>query len=245
MWTSPVSWETVTLMKRQQGVATPQSICDTQTQTTEDVEPTAELLQAKLDQARNLECPETLRGEKEVKPEAIEKLKSILKKPLPNLLTATVEELPVTQEVLEAVQTPPDLKKKYRRRRMSPKKIVQFNLKEVDHTICGPGCEEIPIAPEIQELNEEFKFLFPEKLPAGLPPERETDHRIDLKPESKTPAQRIYRLSPLEDKELQTQLKELQELGHIERAYSPYGAGVVFVPKANGNLKDVCGLPTT
>ena len=78
---------------------------------------------------------------------------------------------------------------------------------------------------------------FQKTLPQGLPLSRVTDHRIDLKPNSKVPAQRIYRLAPQQDEELQKQLKELLEAGLIEPATSEYGSGILFVPKANGKLK--------
>ena len=74
-------------------------------------------------------------------------------------------------------------------------------------------------------------------MPSELPPARTTDHHITLKPNSRAPAQRLYRLNPLQDKELQKQLKELQEAGFIEPATSEYGSGILFVHKANGKLQ--------
>jgi hypothetical protein len=44
-------------------------------------------------------------------------------------------------------------------------------------------------------------------------------------------------MAPAEDSELQKQLKTLQDLGFIEPSLSPFGAGVLFVPKANGKLR--------
>ena len=149
-----------------------------------------------------------------------------------------VEVREATPEDRAEVQTPPDmLRKSRRKRRMSPRRVVQLSLKEIDHAVCGPPCAIMPVDSRIKELNEEFKSLFPEKMPPGLPPQRTTDHRIDIKPGSKIPAQRLYRMSPLEDEELRRQLKEWLDLGIIERANSPYGAGVLFVPKANGKLR--------
>ena len=86
-------------------------------------------------------------------------------------------------------------------------------------------------------LNEEFKDLFPEKLPNGLPPCRVTDHKIDLTEGAKVPAQRLYRTAPSEDVELQKQLKDLLEHGLIERSTSEHGSGILFVPNANGKLR--------
>ena len=112
-----------------------------------------------------------------------------------------------------------------------------MGLTKIDHTICGPPCKIAPVPEQILLLNTEFKSLFPEKMPAGLPPARITDHHITLKPNSRAPAQRLYRLSPLQDKELQKQLQELQEAGFIEPATSEYGSGILFVTKASGKLR--------
>ena len=66
---------------------------------------------------------------------------------------------------------------------------------------------ESPAPPTLaQPLLQEFVDVFPLKLPPGLPVNRVTDHRIDLIPDSKPPAHRLYRMSPEEDKELKAQL---------------------------------------
>ena len=61
-----------------------------------------------------------------------------------------------------------------------------------------------------------------------MPPSRPTDHRIDLVQDHKIPGQKLYRLSPAEDKELQEQLSSLEKLGFIEPSVSPFGSGVLF-----------------
>ena len=68
----------------------------------------------------------------------------------------------------------------------------------------------------IKALNEEFAAIFPANIPGGMPPSRPTDHRIDLVQDHKIPGQKMYRLSPAEDKELQEQLSSLEKLGFIE-----------------------------
>ena len=47
----------------------------------------------------------------------------------------------------------------------------------------------------------------------------------------------MYRLSPAEDKELQEQLSLLEKLGFIKPSVSPFGSGVLFVPKPNGKFR--------
>ena len=69
-------------------------------------------------------------------------------------------------------------------------------------------------------LNKELADVSPEKGTRRFTPKRRTDDRIDLKPVGKLLAQRLYRLEPLEDAELQKQLKSLVVLRFIEPASS-------------------------
>ena len=70
-----------------------------------------------------------------------------------------------------------------------------------------------------------------------MPHSRPTDHRIDLVQDHKIPGQKLYRLSPAEDNELQEQLSSLEKLGFIEPSVSPFGSGVLFFPKPNGKFQ--------
>ena len=47
-------------------------------------------------------------------------------------------------------------------------------------------------------------------------------HRIDLVPDYAIPNHRIYRMSPLEEKEPQAQLKDYLENNQIEPSHSPF-----------------------
>ena len=86
----------------------------------------------------------------------------------------------------------------------------------------------------IRALNDEFAAIFPAKIPGGMLPSRPTDYRIDLVQDHKIPGQKLYRLSPADDNELQEQLSSLEKLGFIEPSVSPFGSRVLFVPKPNG-----------
>src|ERR1700680_1182957 len=83
----------------------------------------------------------------------------------------------------------------------------------------------------------EFKEVFPEELPSGLPPSRDVDHRIELEPGQQPPRRPSYRMSQPELDELKRQLTELMDKGHIQESKSPYGAPVLFVKKKDGTLR--------
>ena len=58
----------------------------------------------------------------------------------------------------------------------------------------------------LEKLIQEYRDLFPEKLPKGIPPTREVQHRIDGEPGSKPPYWPPYRLGPAEQDELEEQI---------------------------------------
>jgi hypothetical protein len=70
------------------------------------------------------------------------------------------------------------------------------------------------IVQEIQDIPVvcEFPDVFPEDLP-GLPPERDVEFVIELKPGTTPISRRSYRMTPNELAELKTQLQELLEKG--------------------------------
>jgi hypothetical protein len=82
-----------------------------------------------------------------------------------------------------------------------------------------------------------FRDVFPEELPAGLPPSREVDHRIELVPGSTPPSRPTIRLSASEMDELKKQLEELVKSGFIQPSKSPFGAPILFVKKKDGTMR--------
>jgi hypothetical protein len=72
------------------------------------------------------------------------------------------------------------------------------------------------IKPEIQDIPVvcEFPDVFPEDLP-GLPPERDVEFVIELKPGTAPVSRRSYQMPPTELAELKTQLQDLLEKGFI------------------------------
>lgn len=91
---------------------------------------------------------------------------------------------------------------------------------------------------EVQaQLVHEYRDVFPEELPAGLPSKRILDHKIELLPGQPPPKRPTYRLSPKENDELKKQLQELTDQQHIQHSQSPFGAPVLFVKKKDGSMR--------
>jgi hypothetical protein len=93
------------------------------------------------------------------------------------------------------------------------------------------------IVPEIQDIPVvcEFPDVFPEDLP-GLPPERDVEFVIELKPDTAPISRRSYRMPPNELAELKTQLQDLLEKGFIRPSSSPWGCPAIFVKKKDQTL---------
>ena len=89
----------------------------------------------------------------------------------------------------------------------------------------------------IAELLFEFKDVFPDELPPGLPPIRGIEHQIDLIPGTSLPNKAAYRCNPEETKELQKQIDELVNRGYVRESLSPCAVPVLLVPKKDGTWR--------
>jgi hypothetical protein len=78
-----------------------------------------------------------------------------------------------------------------------------------------------------------FPNVFPEELP-GMPPDRDIEFVIELKPGTTPIYKTPYRMATPELVELKEHNKELLEKGFIRPSSSPWGAPVIFVPKKDG-----------
>jgi hypothetical protein len=94
------------------------------------------------------------------------------------------------------------------------------------------------VIPEIQDILVvcEFPDVFTEDLP-GLPPERDVEFMIELKPGIAPISRRSYRMPPNELAELKTQLQDLLEKGFIRPSSSPWGCPAIFIKKKDQTLR--------
>ena len=81
-----------------------------------------------------------------------------------------------------------------------------------------------------------LRMFFLNKFP-GLPPERQLDFTIELKPGAELICKTPYRMIMPEICELHMQLKEILNLGLIRPSVSPWDAPVIFVKKKDGSLQ--------
>nr|GEW22693.1 putative reverse transcriptase domain-containing protein [Tanacetum cinerariifolium] len=101
--------------------------------------------------------------------------------------------------------------------------LAHITTNETEHKSQKKRLENVPIV-------RNFPEVFPKDL-SGLPPTRQVEFQIDLKPGAALVAWVTYRLAPSEMKELSDQLKELSEKGFIRPNSSPWGVPILFVKK--------------
>ena len=77
---------------------------------------------------------------------------------------------------------------------------------------------------------------FPDELP-GLPPHRDVDFGIELRPGTLPISMTPCRMAPVELQELRVQLQELSDKGFIRSSTSPWGAPVLIAKKKGKTLR--------
>jgi hypothetical protein len=95
--------------------------------------------------------------------------------------------------------------------------------------------DDTPVATpvEIQTVLDKFTDVFSE--PATLPPSREYDHAITLKPDAVPFNTRPYRYSPEHKSEIEKQVKQMLAAGIITTSMSPFASPVLLVLKKDGS----------
>jgi hypothetical protein len=89
-----------------------------------------------------------------------------------------------------------------------------------------------------------FPDVFPEELP-GMPPDRDIEFVIELKPGTAPIYKTPYRMATLELAKLKEHINELLEKGFIRPGSSPWGAPLIFVLNKDGTQRlciDYCAL---
>lgn len=89
----------------------------------------------------------------------------------------------------------------------------------------------------VSTLLGDYKDVFPEDLPEGLPPSRDFEHEINIKEGQNPPKSVRYRYSPLECKEMQQQIQDLLSKGFIRESQSSFSSPVLFVKKKDGGYR--------
>jgi hypothetical protein len=82
----------------------------------------------------------------------------------------------------------------------------------------------------------EYPDVFPNDLP-GMPPDRDVEFVIELRPGMAPISKRPYRMPPKELAKLKNQLQELLDKGYILPSSSPWGSPALFVKKNDGSLR--------
>jgi hypothetical protein len=82
----------------------------------------------------------------------------------------------------------------------------------------------------------ELSDVFPKDLPR-LPPKRDVEFVIELKPCTAPISRRSYHMPPNEPAELKTQLQDLLEKGFIRPSSSPWGCPAIFGKKEDQTLR--------
>jgi hypothetical protein len=133
------------------------------------------------------------------------------------------------------------MSKRLLKRKMGEGYLVRVKDRDVAAMTKSPLSSKLTLADaRYKDLVAEFADVFPDELPAALPPPRGEQHEINLVPGAELPKPRGMRLSHAMMQELQRQIARLLELGLIRPSKSPLGAGVFFVKKADDTFRLVC-----
>ena len=110
-----------------------------------------------------------------------------------------------------------------------------FALQVQPVTLAMEDSSTAVIPPGIQDLLEAFGDVFEE--PRSLPPHRELDHKILLKPGSLPVNVRPYRYPILQKDIIEKTIKEMLQAGVVRDSHSPYSSPIVLVKKKDGTWR--------
>ncbi|XP_057983505.1 uncharacterized protein LOC131168227 isoform X1 [Malania oleifera] len=96
---------------------------------------------------------------------------------------------------------------------------------------------DLVLPSSIVSLLQEYEDVFPEETLHGLPLIRGIEHQIDFVLGATIPNRPAYRSNLEETKELQRQVSELLEKGHVRESTSPCAVPVLLAPKKDGTWR--------
>ena len=94
-----------------------------------------------------------------------------------------------------------------------------------------------PLPLGVSNALQDFANVFPDEVPAGLPPLRGIEHQVDLIPGATLPNRAPYRTNPKETKEIQKHVQALLDKGYIHINLSPCAVPVILVLKKDGTWR--------
>ena len=97
----------------------------------------------------------------------------------------------------------------------------------------------LPTHPLAVSLLQMFAHVFPDEIPAGLPPKRDIQHHIDFVPGAVLPNKPAYRMNPKDTDEIQRQVEELVSKGLVRESLSPCAVPALFGTKEGWQYADV------
>ena len=89
----------------------------------------------------------------------------------------------------------------------------------------------------IRELIKSFEDVFPNELPAELPSMRDIQHAINFISGSAFPNRVAYRMTPMENDELNRQVQKLLDEEYIRPSISPCVVPTLLTPKNDGSWR--------
>jgi hypothetical protein len=95
--------------------------------------------------------------------------------------------------------------------------------------------ETTTLLPALETILQQHAAVFTE--PSTLPPHRQCDHTIPLKPDATPPMSRPYRVPHKQKDEMEAQIRELLASKVIRPSQSPYASPAILVRKKDGTWR--------
>ncbi|XP_042023144.1 uncharacterized protein LOC121770490 [Salvia splendens] len=111
----------------------------------------------------------------------------------------------------------------------------EIALLKLESDESGSDCFPSDLPGGVAAVLESFLSVF--RVPTGMPPVRQYDHRIHLLPGSKPVNVQPYRYPYFQKNEIERQVREMLEQGIIQRSNSPFSSPVLLIRKKDGSFR--------